>query len=877
VIQIDVQIHGYRKGHQLLASSIVLSKEDQAVIDRLSDVAGPLRPKEEFSPYLSAYPLPSGTYYVIAMTWQDLSVSRAGCVRTKSLLINSQIWSVTSQILPIVRKLDSSELPTEADAIRIELEEQLEVPLKIASTFNASELLEALFLEDPNPVVVFDAPEPEKIALHLLTALWPDIRKRFTLCTFALSPRKIGGRDLDLIFAPANARAKFSDWVGRRVDGRTAQMERHRWTRPLVNRVFEGPFPRLLTIGDVALLGERDTGSSTALRIVLLWDELIQKLELTPTAVLGLLDIANSGMVNSDEALKLLDSRIIGALHKVEGSMPPEDAWIFINALVRKIQRYEMHDNKKAIASLVVHLVEQDPSGIFGLLEEPEIDVSIINLLPSIAIGLSHGSEDIVKNVLLKLRPDTMAHLISESSALVRLVASDDELIEKLRHSLPKLAHELSDKIVTMLLPYLVEDRQLNVASKIFEKLDSQEVAEQLDRIGKINNFEAKLLCNLLINRARKINELQPIRNSIMLSSPSSGVLELLEMTIDPVHADLQWLLNENRLSKSQSNSLIVGALKRANEAQFAELITDTDLGKRLVERIPDEETDILTRAALHDLLPLNVQIRVVKSILPRITPSHKSDIANRILLRCLSKSFDGDEVSFISMLLGVIGEQLDSKLIIAEGLKRNIASDIASRNLTAFEHSPNSARLKFVGAVSDIALALQKRFTLDLTEKAYDAYALLMFDAEKLSALRELIRAATILVPELLNARNKPVSLLIASSFPVLYNELAKSNEVPDLTKFFFFFDWDRCKTARNELVKAFMSSSWKAGDLALTGCRCGDLSKILGQVAKSYQGIKYLTRIENDLTRLAPANQLAVKAVITELLADKSSNFNF
>ena len=93
MITADVQIHGYRKGHQLLASSIVLPKDDQAVVDRLSDVAGPLRPKEQFVPYLSAYPLPSGTHYVVARTWQDLGVPRAGCVRTKSVLINILAWS----------------------------------------------------------------------------------------------------------------------------------------------------------------------------------------------------------------------------------------------------------------------------------------------------------------------------------------------------------------------------------------------------------------------------------------------------------------------------------------------------------------------------------------------------------------------------------------------------------------------------------------------------------------------------------------------------------------------------------------------------------------------------------------------------------------
>ena len=58
------QTHGYKSGHQLLSASIRLQPTDQEVIDRLSDMAGPLRPNERFEPYLTAYPLPSGSYTV---------------------------------------------------------------------------------------------------------------------------------------------------------------------------------------------------------------------------------------------------------------------------------------------------------------------------------------------------------------------------------------------------------------------------------------------------------------------------------------------------------------------------------------------------------------------------------------------------------------------------------------------------------------------------------------------------------------------------------------------------------------------------------------------------------------------------------------------
>src|SRR4051794_39543014 len=89
---IDQQTHGYRSGHQLIAASRRLPRPDQDLVDRLSDMAGQLRPSETFKPYLTIYPLPSCNEYVIARTWQDLDAPRSGCVRTRSLIVPMEHW-----------------------------------------------------------------------------------------------------------------------------------------------------------------------------------------------------------------------------------------------------------------------------------------------------------------------------------------------------------------------------------------------------------------------------------------------------------------------------------------------------------------------------------------------------------------------------------------------------------------------------------------------------------------------------------------------------------------------------------------------------------------------------------------------------------------
>jgi hypothetical protein len=61
---IHQQKHGYRAGHQLLGSTLRLDRTDQDVIDRLSDLSGQVRPGETIPPYLTVYPLPTGTAVV---------------------------------------------------------------------------------------------------------------------------------------------------------------------------------------------------------------------------------------------------------------------------------------------------------------------------------------------------------------------------------------------------------------------------------------------------------------------------------------------------------------------------------------------------------------------------------------------------------------------------------------------------------------------------------------------------------------------------------------------------------------------------------------------------------------------------------------------
>ncbi|OIR12501.1 hypothetical protein GALL_62000 [mine drainage metagenome] len=750
----------------------------------------------------------------------------------------------------------------------------MEVILPSVSDLGVSELLEALFLEDVKPVVVFDIPDPELIALRLLTALWPDIRRRFALSTFALSPRKIGGRDFDLVFSPSNAKSKFSDWQGRRVDGRSSQVDRHRWTEAIVHRVFKDPLPKLLSDRDIDLLGDRDTDNAAALRIALLWEELIDKLDRMPTAALGLLDIANSGMVSYTMAMKALEPRLAKAMRMAADNLSPNDAWDFVGAIARKIQGQVMPPVTFAVEQLAAHLAEHASDGVISLFNKTDPKGAIDDLIPSIALGLGKGPAPLVEHMLVKLPSEIIASLALQGGALVSRLAMEDELIQRMGIVLSELDHELSDRVGRVLLPLLVEDRHYSAALPIFAKLDSQEIAAEMHWLAEANGLQSKRLSAELINRARDLVEgIHAVREVLISLGPSTRKNELLTLTIEPVETDIWWLLNERRVPKTTLGIVLENVLQRADDRQLAALLSNQEIGERVVAGLPNDAIDLLVRVVLQSNLPINAYMEAIRLVIPKIEDIKKFEIAHSAIEKCLRNRFDVDETGGILMLLEIIGSNIDGRWLVRTGLEHGIEAQVASRNLIVFEKAPAAARKRIVESVDELASALYGRHVVDLTGEAYGACAKLMFDAEKTS-YKALVHAAGLLIPSLLNARSRAVSLMIAALFPIIYRELSKADEVPDLLKFIPFFDWDRCKTARHELVRAFMSSKWKAGDLALTAVRCRDLDKILKRVAKSIGGEEYLTCIENDLDRLEGSSRGLVELTIASIRYQETSS---
>lgn len=878
MVNVDRQVHGYRQGHQLLAASSQLPKPDQSVVDRLSDVAGPLRPREMFEPYLSVYPLPSEERVVMARTWQDTTIARAGCVRTLSLIIGTEDWSHAENLAPFLELLETDELPGADNATLRQVSTSPATPLPPAPNFSAGELLEALFLEETRPVVVFDTPPGDLIALRLLTALWPSMRRRFAVSTFALSPRKVGGRDFDLVFAPKDAKGRFSDWNGRRIDGRSNQGARHRWTNTIVDRVFERPYPQLLTETEIGLVGgDSHVDEVAALRIALLWDELFRKLERTPAAALGLLDIANSGKVRDAGAVGSLEPVLASAVRRASTDLPEAEAWDFLSAIAAKMRTHPMPIGKNAVGAAAETLSARFPDGAIALLVRQPPAEAAADLLPRIAHGLGGSANGSGERALLSAPPELLLQLVAADGLLTNRVAANGALIERVGAAIGDQDSSLIDAVSRSLLPHLVEDWQLPAARPLIARLDAEALAREIAHLGATNNFEAGEIAELVIERARIADAKKGVRASIVTSPPSVRRNALLARMIDPVVADVAWLLDASGLAPDLVTSLLISLSHAADNRQLSTILGQPRLGDEVLTRIEGAAPDILERIVLSGELPIDAFVRVVGKVLPKTNAATRHRVAEKALLRCLPNHFDGDEREFLTRMMGIVGESLDGTSAVRVGLGHDVPASVANRNMLVFRDAPSPAHHRIVRSIAELAEALCDRKALDLNQAALEACAHLMFEAER-AAPGAMLDASGLLMPVLMQHPREPVSLLVAAAFPMVYRELAKADDVPDLLKFIPFLDWDRCKAARRELVSTFMeSSSWSPADLALTACRCGDVGRILRRAAKSYGGDEYIERIEKEAYLLPEGCRLTVEQTILHLKSNTYEKFNW
>ena len=231
-------LHGYDRGHRLLAFAGDVSGAERGLIERLSDLSGYTPSGFSFTSYLTGYPC--GRYYALACTWPDLTAERGGAVLTHTVLLPRGLAAAAASLAPLLslhRKptTTSDREPYRAlrpwDAAQVARE-------PFISPIRARAALALVFFQPERPAVWIDAVAPLDGVAHIWRHLWPEARQDFSFCTLSFQPRQVEGRTFTFIGAPPESRGAFPTRGTTRAWWDQGQMGDPRW-------LTEGAIPAL--------------------------------------------------------------------------------------------------------------------------------------------------------------------------------------------------------------------------------------------------------------------------------------------------------------------------------------------------------------------------------------------------------------------------------------------------------------------------------------------------------------------------------------------------------------------------------------------------------------------------------------------------------
>ena len=868
--RVHQQEHGYRNGHQLLASSVKLPRDDQDTIDRLSDMAGPLSPGEIFSPYLTTYPLPSRDFYVVARTWQDFAASRAGCVLTRSILTPMSEWETTKELNGLLALL-LRPIP-KGDATSMEIN-PCSLPPPIVHETRVVELFEMVFFEKRQPIVFFDTPEAEAITVRFLTALWPSLRRNFATCTFTLAPRKIEGRYFDLVFAPKTASARFSGSSIRRIEANSSKPPQHHWTEATTRQIFQSDSPNLVVNDVLGVLTNDKQGNESALRLVLLWNELATKAESTPTAVLGMLDILNS-QTDGDgmsQTLKRLTPVIVHAVNRASGNSTMYELWRFLIALLGK---YSDQSPPKlvlrAIKNATAKLSKQNPEAVFGfLVDDLRKGLSIPDII-FFGIGKGLSSSELSKNLpvyLEKLSPDVGLRILAVSSSFTRstikMLKAEPELwIPCFVRLFESSNRKFKSKVRSCIIPLIDDCVVAPLLPHLLEGTTARELVDSVIQIGNVTKFEISEFDEPIANAANNIAVLETLRNTVAAKFCNEESDRFLLCMLCLNAENVAWICG-GILKKNRARRILTQLLEAASDSEFKIVQRHEptcECSLKLLLGDPSICTAQIVRILIMGMPPIEQFLEINLRALPLLEPKDSDRIEERLLERALTESDLSDER--VPILIAKVGGRIESNLLVEMATATSAPSLRVGENITYLEATSAIIRDGIVSQIYNLSDRLTSENRGNLGERAYKAWATMIKDTGTISCELQLDTAILVL-PYALRLTNLSVSTLIVVSFPIVYSQLSEQTsdeEKKSMPIFYFPLGfiplWGQKKSTRYDLVRdlvdAFLTSLWPPADLLLTAIEAGIEKKVVNNLRRKYKGNQYIKAIELDSERL-------------------------
>jgi hypothetical protein len=898
-IEIEQLLHGYQNGHELLASSIRLPSSDAELIARLSDLSGSLL-ENRFQPYLTTYPLPSGTHYAFARTWLDEGARRRGCVLTHTLLIPLSVWASETvdpfSIFDVFKTPSRQDVKSYRRALVIENQETSR-PLNVdIDPSSQLAFVDKYFGEGIKPVVWFGEKDSDLILLLVLRSLWPRLRECFAGCSFSLQPRVLPTGPFDLLLTPSSAHSRFSRVPQENLlhsRGEIAAISRvEPWCHGLAKAIFS-----------VGRTRDRWSEFSTALdsdprsvrRLYLLY-ELRDRAIKSPTAALGMMDIIESLAPNPIDHLELKQSVVDRALESNGQSQLVNSAAGNLRFVCERLTHPAFGRVADASYSTIVKAVSrQARAKLESTLSDFERLLSIADRSDKIVRAYREGVVEVLK--LPSDSASSQVRVLSEfPTAASDLAANCPSVVGRYIHAVkPFGAHEVLSWIraghewidwepfAKEVLPAtcIVNDGDI-VADEILKHLHEWDIPWALDSLmrGRVlgqSSFQHVVLTRF-VNVYPKV-----VRDWAFKSiDESDDVSKVAAMTFGSGLDGVVKALADGRVAKCQGARVL------------ADIILSSESSGWLPEVAAQDDRLVPVLWSCGSASPKNVlhclyQVTAAVQILPvgslRHAPkaiqefggegigNHLVDLIVRSCIIHRLKGQLGDDQFDLLMGEAPCKEWLStvqgSRLIEIIG-RRSFDRPQDCRNIWSFLASAPSSLLESrTGATLDVVDQLMslpsRKWIADLGDLWTRFLERTEAHAARLMYVRHCVRA----VQFAFRRPFLPLGPVIAKSFPMVYWTAMQDPKLQSETDCLFsYIDWDRGKELRKSLVDSYMSSDWPPGDLAIVAARTFGIRKLFRRILRKWGGEEYLNRIVRDLSKRADPSAGQVRDEILQLV---------
>ena len=880
-------LHGYRRGHELLAGSIRLPSTTADLVTRLSDLSGSIASGWDFTCYVTGYPLAGSPYFAIARTWNDKSAARAGCVLTHTLLIPIEVWKIAPDPKAFC------ELFAEPEELRNE--EQFKKPLQFDSRFQpvpypssvsrgaAVDFVRKYFGEGQCPLIWVDCSDPEEVAWSVVRVLWPALREQFSWCTASLQPRLLDSRPIDLQFVPPSAYPRFHKIPRENFiagDSERSIAPGEPWCLPCAEWIFSSS-PSGPVDADLRAFGRSLRNDPTLMRHLFLAKDLSERVEGSPSAGGGLLDVAETLAPKPEEAVEY---KLKAARKTVDASTgaTPDEALKCLFLVGERLTNEAFHaisrDLGRELTTKVEHLTTRH---IREALVMPERMVSRGGMASTpyfhgVVRGLSRCAKESPSDLLcLQDFNKTAPHLISAEPMIasgflrsLRLAGETKSGREALVGWIAGLGSPSTRRSLRHeLLPEVRDDLDTILVEELCRDMSSGEVEDALSVLAKGTDCFAPKKVQAIVQDVVAGPHPEQVRSwAVPQKQWPPGVVSLVAATFPSDALGFSQVVAFGPEGRSRRTALLTAYLDSCTSRRIPGWLKDT------------------ARQSADWLLPLlslgNAMPSITSSVLDRMLPEFKEmPLASHIEMRPSMLSMSGFAFwpSLVDLVLrnavtafveGGLSESLCREWYSDEWALRWVGEvsrgDLAGmlihpvcdqegreRAFRWLAFAPHTLYERHANLVTGLCWELVSERRFEWTQAMGYAWGEVIRRVQQNRPRNDSLRMCADVLEYGFDHTGDAVGAAVAAAFYPVYRAVCDSDWTPhEVSDLFGLFDWDKAKELRKRMISAFMGSAWRPGDLALSACEDEQLlRKLVKRTFRQDNGGSYVIAMLNDL----------------------------